>query len=115
MLLLTVYGCQNSDSNATSVDVNWLYNADPLDDFNEAVKINDYRFIGVYGYSLNVPGVKLKCLDAERDVKPIEGTSDSSSSYEEEKFNAVAKVYADYYNFQLKKYLEGKNLFSCDE
>ena len=115
ILLLVVYGCQDSAFNTTSVNVNWLYKANPLDDFKEAIERDDYRFVGVYGYSLTVPGVKLKCIDAAKDVKPIEGTSDSSSSYEEEKFNAIAKVYADYYNFQLIKYLEDKRLFSCEE
>lgn len=111
--LFSLYGCRNTTSD--SVDVSWLYEASPLEDFKEAVNREDYRFIGIYEYSLVVPGVKLKCIDVEKDVKLIEGTSDSYSSYEEEKFNVVAKVYADHYNFQLRKYLEGKSLFSCEE
>lgn len=111
IFLFSLYGCKNTASD--SIDVVWLYEANPLEDFKESVNSNDYRFVGVYGYSLTVPGVALKCIDIEKDVKPIEGTSDSYSSYEEEKFNAVAKVYADYYNFQLIKYLESKNSFTC--
>ena len=104
IFLLGLFGCKNKAS--YSVDVGWLYEANPLEDFKESVNRDDYRFVGVYGYSLTVPGVKLKCIEIDKDVKPIEATSDSDSSYEEEKFNAVAKVYAAYYNFQLIKYLE---------
>lgn len=113
--LLVIYGCQNSEFDTTSKDMDWLYRANPIDDFEKAVKHNDYRFVGIYGYSITVPGIPLKCLNIKKDVKPIEGTSDSSSSYEERKFNAIARVYADDYNFQLLKYLEGEKLFICNE
>jgi len=113
IFLLGLYGCKNKASDL--VDVGWLYEANPLEDFKESVNRDDYRFVGIYGYSITVPGVKLKCIDVDKDVKLIEGTSDSYSSYEEEKFNAVAKVYADYYNFQLMKYLESKNLYTCKD
>lgn len=59
----------------------WLYNADPDNDFEVAIAKKDYRFIGVYGYSLDVPGVLIKCLDREKDIKPIEGTTDTVMGY----------------------------------
>lgn len=112
---LGVCGCQSTDSNNSTIDVGRLYVADPLDDFRKSVENKDYRFVGIYGYALSVPGVNPICIDPDRDVKLIEGTSDTYSSYEEEKFNVVARVYADHYNFQLKQYLKGRNMYSCDE
>ncbi len=114
-VFFSVLGCENSDLNSTVVDVNWIYEANPVDDVKKAVEVNDFRFLGVYGYSLIVPGLKLECIDIEQDVKPIEGTSDSYSSYEEEKFNAVAKIYADYYNFQLMRHLKDNEIFNCNK
>ena len=103
IVFLIICGCQGDFSGTTEAETAWLYKADPLEELKEAIKLNDYRFIGIYRYSLTVPGVPLKCIDLETDVRPIKGTSDAFSSYEEEKFNAIATVYADYYSFQLKK------------
>lgn len=83
LFILITYGCQESEFDTTSKDVDWLYRANPIDDFIDSVEHNDYRFVGIYGYSLTVPGVPLRCIDVKKDVKPIEGTSDSYSSYEE--------------------------------
>lgn len=112
-LLLVVYGCQDSGNMESSTDGDWIYSADPYSDFTNAIEREDYRFIGIYGYSLSVPGVSLNCINVETDVRSIEGTSDTNSSFEEAKFNALAKVYAEYYNFQMKKYLQDTGSFDC--
>lgn len=94
--------------------IEWIYDAVPTEDAITAIEQGDFRFRGVYSYSLIVPNVKMKCIDIDTDVFPIEGTSDASSTYEERKFNALAMIYADVYNLQIKSHLEAIGEYSCD-
>jgi hypothetical protein len=94
-------------------EMKWLYTANPDKDFEKAVKIGDFRFIGIYGYRLAVPGVDIKCLDVRKDVNPIKGTTDAVLGYEHSKLIAIAGAYANYYNFRMRIYLEENNGFEC--
>lgn len=40
--------------------------------------------------------------------------SEVTVSYEERKFNALAQVYADDYNFHMMIYLKDKGLYNCN-
>ena len=91
-----------------------LYKANPDDDFEEAIKNSDYRFIGIYGIKLYVPGIEITCLDYEKDIKPIEGTTDAVLGYEHSKLIAIARAYAEYYNFKMRMYLKENNGFKCN-
>ena len=113
LLLVLISGCE-SQSSSKELNPDWLCNASPMTDALEAIEKGDFRFRGVYSYSLIVPGVEIECIDIDADVLPIEGTSDASSNYEERKFNALAMIYADVYNLQIKSYLEAIGEFSCD-
>lgn len=112
-LLLIISGC-GSQSSSGELNPDWIYDAVPMTDALQAIEKGDFRFRGVYSYSLIVPGVKMECIDTDTDIFPIEGTSDASTTYEERKFNALAMIYADVYNFQMKSYLETIGEFSCD-
>lgn len=112
-LLLVISGCE-SQSSSRELNPDWLYDAVPMTDALKAIEQGDFRFRGVYSYSLIVPGVKMECIDIDTDIFPIEGTSDASSTYEERKFNALAMIYADVYNLQMKSHLEAIGEFSCD-
>ena len=114
-LLFSICGCQELGEIVSGRDGSWIYSADPYDDFVNAMQSGDYRYLGIYGYSLSVPGISLDCVSLEKDVRPIEGTSDTNSSFEEAKFNALAKVYAEYYNFHVRHFLEEKGAFNCVE
>lgn len=41
------------------------------------------------------------------------GNSEVIFSYEEKKFDALAQVYAESYNFQMMIYLKDKGLYKC--
>jgi hypothetical protein len=92
----------------------WLEKADPTEDLNKAIRIKDYRFIGLFGFSTNVPSVGDKCLIKSAGIKYIEGTSDALVNYEHAKLNAIASVYARYYNVGMYRHLKSNNIFKCD-
>ena len=108
-----VCSCGNGDKTTYSEQTKRLLFADPEMDFRSAIEARDYRFMGVYGYSISSPGVSITCVDPGVDIKPIEGTSDATDNYEARLFNAVARVYAKEYNFKMKMYLRENRGFEC--
>ena len=94
-----------SASPASAIDpvaeLQWLKNANPIVDANKAIKNNDYKLLGVYGFSLTIPGVN-KPTEFEHQkkygVKPIEGTSDALKNKEHAELNRMAYEYAKKYN-----------------
>lgn len=119
LVFCLLYGCTDSSidvDNAKAVsELSWLFDANPEEDFYNAVDEKDYRFIGVNSYSLFVPRVSIRCLDIDENVKTLRGTADAVNSYEHAKLMAIAKVYADYYNLRMRAYLEDAGLFSCND
>ena len=116
--MLFFVGCTQSDSDIVQDRIErkmgWLYSAKPDQDFQEAIKRKDYRFIGIYGYTMYVPEVNLTCISNEEDVKPIEGTSDAVFSYEHSKLIAIAQVYAKSYNIRMLEFRKEKLGLKCD-
>ena len=95
-------------------ELGWLLNADPNKDVELAISKEDFRFKGIYGYSLSVPRVGIRCLDVDNEVDPIKGTTDAVLGYEHAKLIAVAKEYADFYNMRMRLYLEENRGFECN-
>jgi len=122
LLILSIFflaSCTQSDNETLQDQIvkkmGWLYAAKPDQDFRAAIKRKDYRFIGVYGYVVYVPEVNPTCIsDEKKDVKPIEGTSDTVLSYEHAKLIAIAQVYAKYYNFHMLEFRKVQMGFKCD-
>ena len=84
----------------------WLRSADPSRDVEQAFVKRDFRFYGVYGYTLSTPGagnVEDSPL-AKLGVKAIQGTSDFIQPGVEE-LNKLAYDYAHSYNRALIKEL----------
>ena len=115
---IALAGCKETEVEIIEVEkvnqMQWLYTADPSKDFTNSIKNKDFRFIGVNGYSLVVPRMDLNCLNIEKDVRAITGTSDMIVGYEHAKLIAIAKIYADYYNLQMKEYLERNSKLTCN-
>ena len=118
ILVLLLSGCQDSDYDKAikkiKNEMNWLINANPNQDFEEAIKKKDYRFIGIYGAKLITPDINIKCLNRKKDINPIKGTSDAVLGYEHAKLIAIAVTYAEYYNFKMKEYLKENGKFKCN-
>ena len=76
-----------------------LEHADPEVDFRDAIKRRDFRFLGVAGFTLTVPGVPMSDenipLLETHGVRVIPGTSDNPVSLT---LQMVAARYAERYN-----------------
>jgi hypothetical protein len=75
--------------------------------FESALGARDFRFLGVYGYTLEVPGVPKNQTDriSKNGILPIPGTSDALVSDEHGNFNDQAREYAAKYNALLLGHL----------
>ncbi len=113
MIVFISWSCSEKGAPTLSERTHSLLSADPELDVQAAIVKKDHRFKGVYGYSISTLGISIMCLDYEKDIAPIEGTSDSMDSYEDEIFNAVARVYAENYNLKMKIYLEENYGVEC--
>jgi len=85
----------------------WLDRADPQRDLAAALARGDRRFVGVYGYSADVPGVDSpdQGLLKRYGVRYLRGTSDAMTSQEDERLNKLAHRYAKKYNGLLLQHL----------
>ena len=85
---------------------------DPEDDLQENLAKGDYRFIGIYGYTLFCPGAEeLAYGQIEKyGIRPIKGTSDTVASKEHGQLIESATQYAKRYNQALiRKLNRGSN------
>lgn len=88
-----------------------LEHADPIADCNKAVEAGDYRFVGISGYGLNVPGAKRGVDISKYGCRAIPGTNDVIQSNEHLRLQEVASEYAMLYNehlVHLIKEMEGR-------
>jgi hypothetical protein len=81
---------------------------DAATELKAAITKNDWRFVGVTGYVVVAPGVDFNdplYPKNPRDMRIIEGTSDSQVGEAGKRFNMVAAAYAERYNRLLLKRL----------
>ena len=117
-IVFSIFGCTKTehekDEEKIISKMEWLINANPDKDFEKAIEKSDFRFIGLYGYALFTPGVNINCLNRDKDINPIKGTSDNIMGYQHHKLIAVGNVYAEHYNTRMRIYLEQKGKFKCN-
>ena len=117
-ILVLLSGCQDTDYDKEMKkiknEMNWLNNANPANDVEKAISKKDFRFIGIYGAKLITPNIDINCLNREKDINPIKGTSDTVLGYEHAKLIAIAATYAEYYNFRMMMYLRENENFKCN-
>jgi hypothetical protein len=100
--------------NLTRIDDKWIYAADPDADAAEAIKNQDYRFVGVNSHNVIIPGFDIDCEISHESIRIIEGTSHFYPSYSIAKFNAIARIYAEYYNVRMKVHFEEQDRVICE-
>jgi len=86
-----------------------LKNASPERDFANAWANKDTRFVGIRGFTIELPGVPQQRefdLKERYGVNPVEGTSDVIDPPEIARLNAVATRYATRYNQILLRKLD---------
>lgn len=114
---LSACGEQSDFEKASSEYVNelkWILKASPKEDFHKALNKEDYRFLGVYGINNPIPNVSKECINLEKDVKYLKGTSEVLIGYEHSKLNAVAYIYSEHYNILMLDYLKTNKGFKCN-
>lgn len=83
-------------------------------DLVAAIKKKDFRFVGIYGYSIAIPGVDERiadyCVEHRGWLEMIEGTSDAITSKEQERLQLLAERYASQYNARLFEYMKTNGL-----
>ena len=99
---------------SSSKALRWLYSAVPEDDLKAAIQNQDFRFLSINGVGLIVPGVYIQCLDRDKQINPIKGTSDVLETREHEKLNQVAIKYAKSCNTKLLKHIIAAQDFGCE-
>ena len=75
--------------------------ADPTNDCESAFAAGDFHFVGVYGYSLELPGIPegfANLIRLEKRYKVVAGTSDNWRNGSDAAFNRTAQSYAEDYN-----------------
>lgn len=86
-----------------------LRTASPERDLEAAWANKDTRFLGVNGYTLNLPGVpkeRIRAAVMSGKINPIEGTTDGASLPEQWELNRIATKYATRYNQLLLQKLD---------
>ncbi len=78
--------------------------AHPEQDCARSIRKGDLRFIGVRGFTINMPGVADDHYWSKYGYKVIQGTSDAG----DREFNDAATKYAARYNTVLLKHLQEK-------
>jgi hypothetical protein len=76
-------------------------------DVRDAIRSNDFRFLGVKGYGLSAPGVTSYAYVEKFGIKAIDGTSDVLHNAAQMRLQSVAKRYAREYNQLMEIYLSG--------
>ncbi len=85
-------------------NLEWLENANPEADANQAIKNEQIYFMGAMGYAMEVPGVDdyydkyVDSAGSKVTVKIIGGTSDAASSDNQERLDIIARKYATRFN-----------------
>ncbi|TKB53571.1 MAG: hypothetical protein E8D50_07685 [Nitrospira sp.] len=105
-------GMSQKERTAIRKELTRLRTANPAMDLETAMTHGDYRFVGLMGYSLMVPGVDQdlfrKNYEPKFGFKVIEGTSDYFEIPEQEELVRIGTTYAERYNRLLEKEIANK-------
>ena len=106
-LVLVITGCigHSGDIDPYSQKLLWLDAADPQADAQQALKIGDFRLLGLATRSVNIPGVEQKDsmkYELKCGVQMIDGISDVVRSDEHLRLMQKARSYALKYNAIIK-------------
>lgn len=108
------FGMSQEEQMAIRQELMRLQTADPAKDLETALKQGDYRFVGLMGYALMVPGVDQdlfhKNYEHKFGFKVIKGTSDSFEIPEQEELVRIGTAYAERDNRFLEKEIANKPL-----
>jgi hypothetical protein len=111
-LFAFLFACSDSQTNRNGYD--WVLTADPQDDAISAARSGDRTLIGVSGlFGQAIPDIRGIPCDKPKDVRYLK-IDDVIDSYAERKFNALAPIYAELYNYKLREYFDAKGQDICN-
>jgi len=67
-------------------------------DAEAAYNSGDHRLLGVYGFSVEVPGFRGNPYEHKDEIRMLDGTGDVYCTDEERMLNKNARIYAKKYN-----------------
>lgn len=105
LFLMLIFSCNGVERE----DISNLYFADPTKDLEEDIKAGSLKFKGVAGLRTYYP-LADECLLEEFGGEVLSRTAEVLESYEQQKLQAIAVVYAENYNLELSVYIETNNL-----
>jgi hypothetical protein len=115
LICIAILSFNSCEQKSKKITTHISYNLDIVDtakvrlECELAIKNKDYKFLGIQGYGVDVPGVEREYIRYPRDsmhIRVIEGTSDFIVSEEQKKFQKLAESYAYQYNILLFNYLK---------
>ena len=106
--------CLETRESVTEDYIEWIYTADPTTDAERFIKNDDYRLLGIYSHNIIIPGIDINCHISPTKIRVIEKTSDFYPNYSVAKFNAMARVYADYYNARMTSHYRDNGWKICN-
>jgi hypothetical protein len=116
--LILMLGCQSKADRRYEQLIRDLESSDVEKDAEEAVNRKDFRFVGIYGYSIHLPTVpdekRFDVID-EYGVRPIDETSDAIESETHGRLQNVTVEYARKYNAILTKHLKESGTWILDD
>ncbi|GIU36036.1 hypothetical protein TUM3794_04570 [Shewanella colwelliana] len=112
LVIFSLLGCEYRGESKISEELKWLLNADPKEDFEKSIASGDRRFVGVIGMFITVPYFDEECITDDK-VRLIQ-ISDMVDSYEQEKLQAIAPIYASTFNLYMLKHWNTHGIKPCD-
>ncbi|WP_024462043.1 hypothetical protein [Marinimicrobium sp. LS-A18] len=97
----------------SSEEFRWILTASPEDDAISAAKEGDYRLLGISGMLTEEVPLMDKSCEHGSNVKYL-SLDNVIDSYAERRYQAIAPVYAEAYNFHLIKYLRKNGVEICN-
>ncbi len=112
VLMGLLLACSESQTNRDEYQS--ILTADPESDAISAARSGDRTLIGLSGlFGHVIPDVAWNPFNKPQDVRYLK-IDDVIDSYAETKFNALAPVYAERYNYNLRKYFDAKGQDICN-
>src|SRR5574340_673098 len=108
LLLLVPVLSDATDGKEIIESLRWVENADPIKNANHAIETKDYRFLGIAGRGVAVPGLPDGLYweyTKKYGINVIKGTSDNVWGEEHLRLIRLATKYAETYNKKMLEHL----------
>ncbi|MCG7532046.1 hypothetical protein MHM98_11935 [Psychrobium sp. MM17-31] len=110
-----LFACTKTKESGFENSIEKIFTANPNADAEKSILNEDFRLIGVYSHKILIPGIDIKCHISPARIRVIDKTSHFYPNYSAAKFNALARVYAKYYNARMASHYRDKGWRICNK